>query len=87
MTISIIVVVLSCVASYCYAFFNIMRSFRVCVYARVFVHAYDSLRNYIHACNKTFFEGVILVVNDPLRRKLITGLLYHISYRFSLALS
>ena len=51
-----IVVVLSCVASYCYAFFNILRSLRVCVHARVFVHAYESGRNYIHACNKTFLK-------------------------------
>ena len=46
-------------------FFNIMRSFRVCVHARVVVHAYESGRNYIHACNKKFFEGIMLVENEP----------------------
>ena len=46
-------------------FFNILRSFRVCVHARVFVHAYESGRNYIHACNKKFFEGIMLVENEP----------------------
>ena len=60
-----IVVVLSCVASYCYARFKILRSFHVCVHARVFVHAYESGRNYIHACNKKFFEGIMLVKNEP----------------------
>ncbi len=46
-------------------FFNILRLFRVCVHARVFVHEYESGRNYIHACNKTFFEGIMLVENEP----------------------
>ena len=59
-----IVVVLSCVASYCYVFFNSLRSFRVRVHARVFVQVYDSGRNYIHACNKKFFEGIMLVENE-----------------------
>ena len=36
-------------------FFKILRSFRVCVHVRVFVHAHESGRNYIHACNKKFF--------------------------------
>ena len=72
-----IVVVLSCVASYCYAFFNILRSFRVCVHARVFVHAYEPGRNYIHACNKKFFEGRPIMFKwktNPLWRKLVTDL-------------
>ena len=68
-------VILSCVASYCYAFFNILRSFRVCVHACVFVHAYESGRNYIHACNKKFFLGYnVSGKRTPLRRKLATGL-------------
>ena len=43
----------------------ILLSFRVCVHARVFVHAYESGRNYIHACNKKFYEGIMLVENEP----------------------
>ena len=31
----------------------------------MFVHAYESGRNYIHACYKKFFEGIMLVVNEP----------------------
>ena len=45
--------------------FNILRSFRVCIHACVFVHAYESGRNYMHACNKKFFEGIMLVENEP----------------------
>ena len=45
-------------------FSNIMRSFRVCVHACVVVHAYESGRNYIHACNKKCFEGIMLVENE-----------------------
>ena len=45
-------------------FFNILRSFRVCVRARVFVHAYESGRNYIHACNKKVFECIMFVENE-----------------------
>ena len=60
-----IVVILSRVASYYYAFFNILRSFRVCVHARVVVHAYESGRNYIHVRNKNCFEGIMLVENEP----------------------
>ena len=41
-----------------YAFFNILRSFRVCVHVRVFVYEHESGRNYIHACNKKFFLKV-----------------------------
>ena len=37
----------------------------VCAFMRVFVHAYESGRNYIHACNKKFFEGIMLVENEP----------------------
>ena len=37
----------------------------MCVHGRVFVHAYESGMNYIHACNKKFFEGIMLVENDP----------------------
>ena len=37
----------------------------MCVHARVFVHAYESRRNYIHACNKKFFEGIMLVETNP----------------------
>ena len=37
----------------------------MCVHARVFVHAYESGRNCIHACNRTFFEGRMLVENEP----------------------
>ena len=37
----------------------------MCVHARVFVHEYESGRNYIHAYNKTFFEGIMLVENEP----------------------
>ena len=40
----------------CYALFNILCSFRVYVHAGVFVHAYESGRNYIHACNKKFVK-------------------------------
>ena len=43
-----IVVVLSYVASYCYAFLTFcVRS--ACAFMRVCVHAYESGRNYIHA--------------------------------------
>ena len=38
----------------------------ICVHAHVFVHAYESGRNYIHAFNKKlFFEGILLVENEP----------------------
>ena len=37
----------------------------MCVHARVFVNAYESGMNYIHACNKKFFEGILLVENEP----------------------
>ena len=30
----------------------------------MFVHACESGRNYIHACNKKFFEGIMLVENE-----------------------
>ena len=43
-----IVVVLSCIASYFYAFLC-LRSLRVCVHARVFVQAYES-RKELHSC-------------------------------------
>ena len=46
-------------------FFNMQRSFRVCVHARVAMHAYESGRKYIHVRNKTFFEGIMLVENEP----------------------
>ena len=58
--------------------FNILRSFRVCVHARVFVQAYESWRNYIHACNKFFLKVGPYNVSGkrtPLRRKLVTGLM------------
>ena len=42
-------------------FINILHSFRVCVHTGVFVHAYESGRNYIHACNKKCVEGIMLV--------------------------
>ena len=45
-------------------FFNMQRSFRVCVHARVAMHAYESGRKCIHVRNKTFFEGM-LVENEP----------------------
>ena len=41
------------------------RSFRVCVHARVAMHAYESGRKCIHVRNKTFFEGIMLVENEP----------------------
>ena len=75
MTISILLLFYHVLPHIVLRFFNILRSFRVCVHARVFVHAYVSGRNYIHACNKKFFEGIMLVENEPpLRRKLVTGL-------------
>ena len=37
----------------------------MCVHVRVFVHAHESGRNYIHACNKKFFECIMLVENEP----------------------
>ena len=46
-------------------FFNMQRSFRVCVHARVAMHAYESGRKCIHVRNKTFFEGMMLVENEP----------------------
>ena len=46
-------------------FFNILHSFRVCVHAGMFVHAYESGGNCIHACNKKFVEGIMLVENEP----------------------
>ena len=46
-------------------FFNMQRSFRVCVHARVAMHAYESGRKCIHVRNKTFFEGIMLVENEP----------------------
>ena len=45
--------------------FNMQRSFRVCVHARVAMHAYESGRKCIHVRNKTFFEGIMLVENEP----------------------
>ena len=58
-------------------FFNMQRSFRVCVHARVAMHAYESGRKCIHVRNKTFFEGIgpnVSGKRTPLRRKLVTGL-------------
>ena len=46
-------------------FFNMQRSFLVCVHARVAMHAYESGRKCIHVRNKTFFEGIMLVENEP----------------------
>ena len=46
-------------------FFNMQRSFRVCVHARVAMHAYESGRKCFHIRNKTFFEGIMLVENEP----------------------
>ena len=46
-------------------FFNMQRSFRVCVHARVAMHAYESGRKCIHVRNKNFFEGIMLVENEP----------------------
>ena len=45
-------------------FFNMQRSFRVCVHARVAMHAYELGRKCIHVRNKIFFEGM-LVENEP----------------------
>ena len=58
----------------CYALFNILRSFRVYVHARVFVNAYESGRNYIHAFNRNFLRYNVSGKRTPLRRKLVTGL-------------
>ena len=41
------------------------RSFRVCVHARVAMNAYESGRKCIHVRNKKFFEGIMLVENEP----------------------
>ena len=46
-------------------FFNMQRSFRVCVHARVAMHAYESGRKCIHVRNKTLFEGIMLLENEP----------------------
>ena len=38
----------------------------VCAFMRVcFLDAYESERIYIHACSKKFFEGIMLVENEP----------------------
>ena len=30
----------------------------------------------MHACNKNLFEGMMLIENEPLRRELVTGLVF-----------
>ena len=38
----------------------------VCAFMRVCLCThYESGRNYINACNKKFFEGIMLVENEP----------------------
>ena len=58
-------------------FFNMQRSFRVCVHARVAMHAYESGRKCIHVRNMTFFEGIMLVENEHPAAKAGYGPEYH----------
>ena len=53
----------------------------MCVHARVFVHAHESGRNYIHACYKKFFEGIMLVENEPPAAKAGHGPENHTDHR------
>ena len=57
-------------------FFNILRSSRVCVHARVFVHAYESGRNYIKKKKKKKKKNDLFPTTTTFSHKLYKFELY-----------